>query len=133
MENNNKNIIVIGSFSLVLAMVFCNVFIFNDIISILNRSNEINFSWKSIAIISGSPLFIYMFSCAFYYSISSKTMKLNNKLIKILTIIFFVFFLFSFPFSWYLDSKFKAEGYIVCEQMSVVSLNKYVKYPEMCR
>ncbi|MDE1492647.1 DUF1240 domain-containing protein [Xenorhabdus bovienii] len=133
MDNKNKTIVIIGSFSLILAMIFCGIFIFDDILSILNGKDEINFSWKSIAILSGFPIFLYMFSCAFYYSVTSKTMKLNNKLIKILTIIFFVFLFLSFPFSWHLDSKLKEEGYIVCEKMSVGSLNKYVKYPEMCR
>ncbi|MDC9605457.1 DUF1240 domain-containing protein [Xenorhabdus griffiniae] len=133
MSNKNKAIIIIGCFSLILAMIFCTAFIIDDILSIFYVRDEINFSWKSIAILSGFPLFIYMFSCAFYYTITSKIMKLNNKLIKTLTIIFFIFLFLSFPLSWYLDSKLKEEGYIVCEKMSVGALNKYVKYPEMCR
>ncbi|PHM73327.1 DUF1240 domain-containing protein [Xenorhabdus kozodoii] len=133
MDNKNKFIIIIGSFSLILAMAFGLIFIFDDIVSIVKMRNQIIFSWKSIAILFVSPLFFYMFSCAFYYSVTSKTMKLNNELVKILTIIFFVFLVLSFPMSWYLDSKLRAAGYTVCERLSVGAPNKYVKHPKLCR
>ncbi|MBE8595633.1 DUF1240 domain-containing protein [Xenorhabdus sp. BG5] len=60
----------------------------DDIVSIIKVRGEIISYWKFIAILFMLPLFIYMFSCDFYYSVTSKTMKLNNELVKILTIIF---------------------------------------------
>ncbi|OTA21187.1 membrane protein [Xenorhabdus beddingii] len=133
MDNKDRRIVIIGSFSLILALIFCDVFIFEDISSILNGGKEISFSWKTIAILSGTPFLLYMLSCAFYYSITSKTMRLNNDLVKILFIIFLVFSFLGFPISWYVDAKLKREGYVVCDRLSVGAPNKYVKYPKTCR
>lgn len=133
MDNKKNFFVIIGSLSIVLIITLVSYLIFDDILSIIEMRKEITFSWRSIAILSVFPLCFYMFSCVFYYSVTLKPMKLNANLVKILTITFFVFLFLSFPFSWYLDSKLREEGYVVCQRLSVGSPNKYVKDPNLCR
>ncbi|WP_339378896.1 DUF1240 domain-containing protein [Xenorhabdus sp. BG5] len=133
MDNKNRIIVIISSVSFILMSFLLYFFIFDDIVSFIKMKDEIIFSWKLFLFFFASPLLLYMCVCTFYYSVASKPMKINNKIMKVLTINFFVFLALSFPVSWYLDIKLKGEGYTVCERLSVGSPNKYVKYPKTCR
>ncbi|MDC9623334.1 DUF1240 domain-containing protein [Xenorhabdus sp. XENO-7] len=133
MDNKNRFIIIISSLFLILIMSSTMFFIFEDMISIVKLGDEITFSWKLFLFFFASPLPFYMCVCAIYYSITSKPARLNNTIIKIFIVNFFIFLFLSFPFSWYLDSKLRREGYVICEKTSFVSPNKYVKYPSLCR
>ncbi|MDC9581040.1 DUF1240 domain-containing protein [Xenorhabdus sp. PR6a] len=132
MDNKKRFIVIISSLFLILIMSLGMFFIFEDIISIIKMGDEIIFSWKLFLFFFASPLPFYMCVYAIYFCVTQKPAKINNKIIKYLTINFFVFLFFCFPLSWYLDSKLKMEGYFVCEKISFSSPTKYVKYPNLC-
>ncbi|MDE1497075.1 DUF1240 domain-containing protein [Xenorhabdus bovienii] len=132
MDNKNRVVVIISSLFILFLMSLAVFFVCEDFISIINMGEEIIFSWKLFLFFFSSPLIFYFCICAIYYNAISKPAKLNDFTVKILLVNFFVLLFLSFPFSWYLDSKLKVAGYVICDKTSFNSPNKYVRNPSLC-
>ncbi|WP_146134681.1 DUF1240 domain-containing protein, partial [Yersinia pseudotuberculosis] len=59
--------------------------------------------------------------------------KSRKIVIKYLTMLAIASFIMSFPISLYVDYKLKSNGYVVCDRISWMSPNTYVKDLSLCK
>ncbi|WP_258180452.1 DUF1240 domain-containing protein, partial [Yersinia pseudotuberculosis] len=89
---------------------------------------------SSIAIcLISFPLMFYVMTGSIYFFIFNKTPKFNKLLIKYLTMLAIASFIMSFPIPFYIDYKLKNDGYVVCDRISWMSPNTYVKDLSLCK
>ncbi|WP_449489585.1 DUF1240 domain-containing protein, partial [Yersinia pseudotuberculosis] len=107
--------------------------IINSIIPLIKIEDRIIFS-SSIAIcLISFPLMFYVMTGSIYFFIFNKTPKFNKLLIKYLTMLAIASFIMSFPIPFYIDYKLKNDGYVVCDRISWMSPNTYVKDLSLCK
>ncbi|WP_449592191.1 DUF1240 domain-containing protein [Photorhabdus tasmaniensis] len=94
--------------------------------------DEIIFS-SSIFIIFFSFHFItYLMVSVIFVNITGRCPKYHDTYVKYSAVIAFFAIFLSFPISFYEDYKLKSERYLVCERISWMSPNTYVKDIKLC-
>ncbi|WP_213018417.1 DUF1240 domain-containing protein, partial [Yersinia pestis] len=78
-------------------------------------------------------ILLYSLVGSVWFFIFNKLPKFNKFIIKYLSIPMFLSFIVSFPISLYVDYKLKSNGYVVCDRISWMSPNTYVKDLSLCR
>lgn len=103
------------------------------VISLMRIEDEITFSSSIFISLLSSPLVFYALAgstCEFIFNRLPKSRKI---VIKYLTMLAIASFIMSFPISLYVDYKLKSNGYVVCDRISWMSPNTYVKDLSLCK
>ncbi len=131
---NNRLFKTLGGLVFLLSFLFLMKYlIINSIIPLIKIEDRIIFS-SSIAIcLISFPLMFYVMTGSIYFFIFNKTPKFNKLLIKYLTMLAIASFIMSFPIPFYIDYKLKNDGYVVCDRISWMSPNTYVKDLSLCK
>ncbi|WP_050548672.1 DUF1240 domain-containing protein, partial [Yersinia pestis] len=107
--------------------------IINSIIPLIKIEDRIIFS-SSIAIcLISFPLMSYVMTASVYFFIFNKVPKFNKLIVKYLTMLTIASFIVSFPIPFYIDYKLKNNGYVVCDRISWMSPNTYVRDLSLCK
>ncbi|WP_057534562.1 DUF1240 domain-containing protein [Yersinia pseudotuberculosis] len=130
----NRSFKTLGGLVFLLSFLFLMKYlIINSINPLIKMEDRIIFS-SSIAIcLISFPLMFYVMTGSIYFFIFNKTPKFNKLLIKYLTMLAIASFIMSFPIPFYIDYKLKNDGYVVCDRISWMSPNTYVKYLSLCK
>ncbi|WP_258179867.1 DUF1240 domain-containing protein, partial [Yersinia pseudotuberculosis] len=89
---------------------------------------------SSIAIcLISFPLMFYVMTASIYFFIFNKVPKFNKLIVKYLTMLAIASFIVSFPIPFYIDYKLKNDGYVVCDRISWMSPNTYVRDLSLCK
>ncbi|CAH22068.1 DUF1240 domain-containing protein [Yersinia pseudotuberculosis] len=130
----NRLFKTLGGLVFLLSFLFLMKYlIINSIIPLIKIEDRIIFS-SSIAIcLISFPLMFYVMTGSIYFFIFNKTPKFNKLLIKYLTMLAIASFIMSFPIPFYIDYKLKNDGYVVCDRISWMSPNTYVKDLSLCK
>ncbi|CNF18445.1 DUF1240 domain-containing protein [Yersinia similis] len=130
----NRSFKTLGGLVFLLSFLFLMKYlIINSIIPLIKMEDRIIFS-SSIAIcLISFPLMFYVMTGSIYFFIFNKTPKFNKLLIKYLTMLAIASFIMSFPIPFYIDYKLKSNGYVVCDRISWMSPNTYVKDLSLCK
>ncbi len=103
------------------------------IISLIKMEDIIKFSGHIFIAFLSSPILLYSLVGSVWFFIFNKLPKFNKFIIKYLSIPMFLSFIVSFPISFYVDYKLKSKGYVVCDRISWMSPNTYVKDLSLCK
>ncbi len=103
------------------------------IISLIKMEDIIKFSGPIFIAFLSSPILLYSLVGSVWFFIFNKLPKFNKFIIKYLSIPMFLSFIVSFPISFYVDYKLKSKGYVVCDRISWMSPNTYVKDLSLCK
>ncbi|CNB74158.1 DUF1240 domain-containing protein [Yersinia pseudotuberculosis] len=131
---NNRLFKTLGGSVFLLSFLFLMKYlIINCIIPLIKMEDRIIFS-SSIAIcLISFPLMFYVMTGSIYFFIFNKVPKFNKLIVKYLTILAIASFIVSFPIPFYIDYKLKNDGYVVCDRISWMSPNTYVRDLSLCR
>ncbi len=117
-------------FSVVLFMMYL---VFLCLISLIRMEDKITFSSSIVICLISSPLLFYATAGSVYIFVFNKKPKFNKMIVKYLTMLAIASFIISFPVSFYVDNKLKSNGYVVCDRISWMSPNFYVRDLSLCR
>ncbi len=117
-------------FSIVLFMMYL---VFLCIISLIRMEDKITLSSSIVICLISSPLLFYATAGSVYIFVFNKKPKFNKMIIKYLTMLAIASFIMSFPIPFYIDYKLKNDGYVVCDRISWMSPNTYVKDLSLCK
>ncbi|CNK95840.1 DUF1240 domain-containing protein [Yersinia pseudotuberculosis] len=116
---------------LILTPMMCLVNIY--IIELIKMEDEITFSASIFISFISSPLVFYALAGSIYVFIFNRMPKFKEIIIKYLAMLMIASFIVSLPVSFYVDYKLKSKGYVVCDRISWMSPNTYVKDLSLCR
>ncbi|WP_445496032.1 DUF1240 domain-containing protein [Photorhabdus sp. SF281] len=132
MENKKKVIPVICAIA-ILILASTGLFLTGgNLISLVKMDEEITFSASVFIIFFSFPFLSYLMVLSIIVNITSRYPKRHDAYIKYLSVIAFSSIFLSFPISFYVDYKLKSEHYLVCERISWMSPNTYVKNIKLC-
>ncbi len=103
------------------------------VISLIKMEDIIKFSGPIFIASLSSPILLYSLAGSVWFFIFNKSPKFNKFIIRYLSIPMLVSFVVSFPISLYVDYKLKNNGYVVCDRISWMSPNTYVRDLSLCR
>ncbi|MGP9294441.1 DUF1240 domain-containing protein [Yersinia pseudotuberculosis] len=115
----------------ILTPMMCLVNIY--IIELIKMEDEITFSASIFISFISSPLVFYALVGSIYVFIFNRMPKFKEIIIKYLTMLAIASFIISLPVSFYVDYKLKSNSYVVCDRISWMSPNTYVKDLSLCR
>ncbi|AYX17438.1 DUF1240 domain-containing protein [Yersinia pseudotuberculosis] len=116
---------------LILTPMMCLVNIY--IIELIKMEDEITFSASIFISFISSPLVFYALVGSIYVFIFNRMPKFKEIIIKYLAMLMIASFIVSLPVSFYVDYKLKSKGYVVCDRISWMSPNTYVKDLSLCK
>ncbi|MEH0875092.1 DUF1240 domain-containing protein [Pectobacterium cacticida] len=125
---------LVGAFATLLFLMSCwgGWFSLSEYMAFFKLSHVITFSWKVGVLVFAVPLLLYFSYLAFYTAIKNKMAKMNNKLANLLAIIAICGTVVSFLSSIYISFSLSNSGYVVCQKISWMDPNKYVKDIALC-
>ncbi len=103
------------------------------IIELIKMEDEITFSASIFISFISSPLVFYALAGSVYVFIFNRMPKFKEIIIKYLAMLMIASFIVSFPIPFYIDYKLKNDGYVVCDRISWMSPNTYVKDLSLCK
>ncbi|WP_444823364.1 DUF1240 domain-containing protein [Yersinia pseudotuberculosis] len=130
----NRLFKTLGGLVFLLSFLFLMKYlIINSIIPLIKIEDRIIFS-SSIAIcLISFPLMFYVMTGSIYFFIFNRMPKFKEIIIKYLAMLMIASFIVSLPVSFYVDYKLKSNGYVVCDRISWMSPNTYVKDLSLCK
>ncbi|WP_071880949.1 MULTISPECIES: DUF1240 domain-containing protein [Photorhabdus] len=130
---NKKNIIPIICALAIFILSSCTFFLTGEnLISLIKMDEKITFSGPVFIIFFSFPFISYLMTLSIRVNITGRYPKHHDTYVKYSAIIAFSSFILSFPLSFYVDYKLKSENYLVCERISWMSPNTYVKDIKLC-
>ncbi|MCC8423134.1 DUF1240 domain-containing protein [Photorhabdus thracensis] len=130
---NKKNIIPIICALAIFILSSCTFFLTGEnLISLIKMDEKITFSGPVFIIFFSFPFISYLMTLSIRVYITGRYPKHHDTYVKYSAIIAFSSFILSFPLSFYVDYKLKSENYLVCERISWMSPNTYVKDIKLC-
>ncbi|RAW91773.1 DUF1240 domain-containing protein [Photorhabdus laumondii] len=130
---NKKNIMhIIGAFSIFI-LSSCAFFLAGEnLISLVKMEDKIIYSDPVFIILFSFPLLSYFMIFIIFFNITGRCPKHHDSFINCFGFIAIISFFLSFPLSFYVDYKLKSKNYLVCERISWMSPNTYVKDIKLC-
>ncbi|MCK3671482.1 DUF1240 domain-containing protein [Photorhabdus noenieputensis] len=122
-------ILAIFVLSLVSLGMFASV---DSLFSVITMAEAISFSNGIIVAFFFFPLVFYFLICSIYLNLTTRIPRYHDVYVKYLAMIAIVAFFLSFPISFYVNYKLRSENYLICQKMSWMSPNKYVKNIKLC-
>ncbi|WP_391528398.1 DUF1240 domain-containing protein [Photorhabdus akhurstii] len=117
----------------VLFLVFLGMFASVDgLLSLITMAEVISFSNSIIIAFFFFPLVFYFLICSIYLNLTTRIPRYHDVYVKYLGMIAIVAFFLSFPVSFYVHYKLRSENYLICQKISWMSPNKYVKDIKLC-
>ncbi|CAG76571.1 putative membrane protein [Pectobacterium atrosepticum SCRI1043] len=101
-------------------------------LAFVKLSNVIIFSWKVGVLVFAVPLLFYFSYLAFHSAMKNEIARMNNKLANVLAVIAIFGAVVSFFLSMYISYSLDDRGYLVCQKISWMGPNKYVKDIAFC-
>ncbi|MEK9496410.1 DUF1240 domain-containing protein [Photorhabdus sp. P32] len=122
-------ILAIFVLSLVSLGMFASV---DSLLSLITMVEVISFSNGIIIAFFFFPLVFYFLICSIYLNLTARIPRYHDTYVKYLGVIAIVAFFLSFPISFYVNYKLRSENYLICQKISWMSPNKYVKDIKLC-
>ncbi|MQL46560.1 DUF1240 domain-containing protein [Photorhabdus khanii] len=132
MENRKKVIHIIGALAFFILTSFTFLLTGENLISLVKMDEEITFSGSIFMIFFSSPLIFYYLFFIIFVSITGHYPKHHDSFNKYFCSIAIASIFLSFPTSLYVNYKLKSDNYLVCERISWMSPNTYVKDIKLC-
>lgn len=126
---------LVGAFATLVFLMSCwgCWFSLSGYLAFFKLSNVIVFSWKVGVLVFAMPLLFYFSYLAFYSSMKNEMARMNNKLANVLAVIAIFGTVVSFFSSMYISYSLDDRGYLVCQKISWMDPNKYVKDISLCK
>ncbi|MCA6219601.1 DUF1240 domain-containing protein [Photorhabdus antumapuensis] len=132
MVNKKKIIHIIGAFAIFILALSGLFLTGGNLISLIKMEDKITFSGHVFLLFFSFPLLSYSMIFVIFFNITSRCPKYHDNFINCFGMITVISFFSSFPISFYVDYKLKSENYLVCERISWMSPNTYVKDIKLC-
>ncbi|MQL50171.1 DUF1240 domain-containing protein [Photorhabdus khanii] len=132
MVNKKKIIHIIGAFAIFILALSGFFLTGENLISLIKMDEKITFSGHVFIIFFSFPLLSYSMIFVIFFNITGRCPKYHDNFINCFGMITVISFFSSFPLSFYVDYKLKSENYLVCERISWMSPNTYVKDIKLC-
>ncbi|MCC8383088.1 DUF1240 domain-containing protein [Photorhabdus laumondii] len=130
---NKKNILPIICAIAIFILALSGLFLTGEnLISLIKMEEKITFSGPVFIIFFSFPFLSYFIVSVIFLNIKNRWPKHHDSFINCFRVIAIVSFFLSFPLSFYVDYKLKSENYLVCERISWMSPNTYVKDIKLC-
>ncbi|WP_445496036.1 DUF1240 domain-containing protein [Photorhabdus sp. SF281] len=131
-DNKRKIVHIILAILILSLMCFAMFIASKSLFSLITMADEITFSGKMVIMFVSFPLGCYASIFPIYFLLTSRIPKYHDAYMKCFGMMFLVSVFLSFPISFYVDYKLKSENYLVCERISWMSDNTYVKDIKLC-
>ncbi len=130
--NNKRKLHIILAVFMLLIMFFCMFVVCESFLSLMTIADKITFSGKIVIGFFAFPLVSYALIFSIYFNLTDRIPKYHDVYMKYFCMIAIVAVFLSFPVSFYVDYKLKSDSYLVCERISWISDNIYVKDIKLC-
>ncbi len=130
--NKRKIMHIILAIFILSLMCFATFIASESLFSLIAMADKITFSGKMVIMFISFPLGCYASIFPIYFLLTSRIPKYHDAYIKYFGMMFLVSVFLSFPVSFYVDYKLKSNNYLVCERISWMSDNIYVKDIKLC-
>ncbi|CAQ85333.1 MULTISPECIES: DUF1240 domain-containing protein [Photorhabdus] len=132
MVNKKKIMHITGAFAIFILALSGLFLTGENLISLINMDDKITFSGPVFIIFFSFPFLSYLIASVIFFNIKNRYPKHHDSFTNYFLVIAIVSFVLSFPLSFYVDYKLKSENYLVCERISWMSPNTYVKDIKLC-
>lgn len=128
----NKYLKSISILITLLILILLYHFTYVNVYSLINREDEITFTGFFVGAIGALPFVMYVIPGSLYLSITKKSPKFHKITMRFVGGLMIVSVILIPFFSIYITYKLTHEGYVVCEKISWMSPNTFVKAPATC-
>ncbi|ETS33703.1 hypothetical protein BB987_14435 [Photorhabdus temperata] len=132
MGNRKKVIHIIGAFAIFLLTLSGFFLTGENLISLVKMDEKITFSSSVFMIFFSFPLLSYLMIFVIFFNITNRCPKHHDSFINYFGFIAIASIFLSFPTSLYVNYKLRSDNYLVCERISWMSPNTYVKDIKLC-
>ncbi|WP_445373769.1 DUF1240 domain-containing protein [Photorhabdus tasmaniensis] len=132
MENKRKIVHITIAVNILILASFTFFLTGENLISLVKRNDEITFSSSVFMIFFSFPFVSYYMFLVVFVNITGRYPKHHDSFNKYFGSIAIISFFLSFPTSLYVSYKLKNNHYLVCERISWMSPNTYVKDIKLC-
>ncbi len=103
-----------------------------NLFSLIRMEDKIIYSGHVFILFFSFPLLSYFMIFIILFNITGCCQKYHDNFINYFGMITVISFFSSFPLSFHVDYKLKSENYLVCERISWMSPNTYLKDIKLC-